>query len=276
MAWDRTQRGLGVTWVEAHISLAPAERTATLARPEPTRVYPQALLRGVGASGMLFLQALRAATGKLAWAMDIVVRIRGAVAILYAVVAGVARDGASGREASRAARRRVGRRVKRGPGHLRRARLPVLWLIELFASLQGPAGRVIEWRPARPQLCIFLDASPRGLGAVRAHSASDKPWQWPASSLDKDDEEMLDSAAGSSTAQQVAETPALPLALRIWFRSCGRAPPPWSSEAVAWQRWGWPTSCARPLPSRSSWRPTWQLGPGAAGAGTRGAAVGAA
>ena len=218
VAWGKTKRGLGVTWIGVHISLSPAEKATTLALPETTREDLLALLRGFGARGMLSLQALRAVTGKLAWVMGILVRIRWAVAILYAVVADVTRDGASGREASRAARRAGDRRVKRGLVHYSRVRLPLQWLIELFTSMQGPVVRVIDWKPARPQLCIIVDASPWGLGAVLAHAASGKPLEWLASSLDKDDEAMLDLVIGSSTAQQVAETLALLLALRVWIR----------------------------------------------------------
>ena len=41
------------------------------------------LLRGLGTRGVLSLQALRTVTGKLAWAMGILVWLRGAVSILY-------------------------------------------------------------------------------------------------------------------------------------------------------------------------------------------------
>ena len=177
-----------------------------------------ALLRGVGAGGMLALQALRSATGKLAWVLGILVRIRWAVAILYAVVADVTRDGAAGREVVRAARRVGDHRVERGLVHFSRVRLPLQRLAELFAPLQGPVVRVVEWRPARPQLCIIVDASPSGLGAVLAQAASGKPLDWLAPSLNKDDEEMLDISIGSSTAQQVAVTLALLIALRVWIR----------------------------------------------------------
>ena len=54
-----------------------------------------------------------------------------------------------------------------------------------------------------------------GPGRRLAHAAPGKPLEWLAPSLNKDDEEMLDISIGSSTARQVAETPALLLALRV-------------------------------------------------------------
>ena len=153
IAYHKGARGRMTTWkgIKFEVDL--------LAVPEKmAKEVLEALMQWEG-KGMIAVRDLRSITGKIAWLSGILVRARWCTAILYAVLAAVEKEEASG------TRSRDGRQ-KKGLVHVSRIELPRKWLIQLLSKPDRLALRKEPFEEAIPSFGIFTDASPYGVGAI--------------------------------------------------------------------------------------------------------------
>ena len=164
LSLDKGERGIRCTWIGTTFELHADK--LLLGTPPKLLAEVQEKLAEWSKAGMLSVKDMRSVAGKLSWMAGITPRIRWAVAAIYAVIAAVERDEATGAELARAAKRDSDRRPKQGLAHRKRLGTALPWL---QAALQAPHQYLIreeELTEAETRWGLVTDACPRGLGGI--------------------------------------------------------------------------------------------------------------
>ena len=180
LSLDKGERGIRCTWIGTTFELR--HNKIVLSTPKKLLDEVQTKLDEWAKAGMLSVKEMKSVAGKLSWIAGITPRIRWAVTAIYAVIASVERDEASGQEFIRAAKRDGDRRPKQGLAHRKRLGTALPWL---RAALQAPHLYLIreeELQEATASWGMVTDASPRGLGGILIQRiASSGSWWKPSS-----------------------------------------------------------------------------------------------
>ena len=213
IAYHKGSRGKLATWIGIKFEVDLTEGYLKLAVPEKMAGEVATALKSWEGRGMVAVKDLRSITGKASWIAGIVTRARWCTSILYAVLAAVEREEASG------ARSRDGR-VKQGLVHVSRIELPRRWLIEVLSKPERLALRKEPLQIQVPSFGIFTDASPFGVGAI-LFDIDEKTGRFtPLQALEipvtKEVAETLGVPFGEAASQGALEAWAVLQAIRKW------------------------------------------------------------
>ena len=215
LAWHKMSCGTAVEWIGVALSCDWQHQFMTARLPDRFVTDLRGELLSLSGQSMVGIRRLRTVTGRLSWAAGVLPRMRWAVSILYAVLASFERDVLSGAEEARRLRR-SDQRSKETLLPTKRLGLALRWLISLFQGLTGAVERSVPATPPRLEWTIVVDASPWGLGAFLAHARLGRVLAYVSSPLDSLDCASLGLTIGECTAQGIAETLAVLVAVRTW------------------------------------------------------------
>ena len=214
MSWPKCKRGRALVWIGVQFRiLAGSSLELTIPEKKVQEILRE--LASLTRMSMVSFKRLRSLTGLMSWVCGVLPRVRWTVRIMYGTLVDAMRDEASGAEATRA-ERRSDRRPKYGMLAAKRLGFVLHFLSAFWAQVRGPLVRTLRSHTQTPALMAIVDASPWGMGGVLVHVGTSKVLAFFESQLTEKDERDLGISIGESSAQAIAETLALLLAINLW------------------------------------------------------------
>ena len=167
LSLKKGERSADVTWIGVKFKLvAPDYDYLMVTLPERFMEELRKQLEAWDKKGMIGVNELRQAAGRVAWLAGVLPRARWVTSTLYAVLYSHEEDQASGAEAERRAKRQD----DRAKDHLipvKRVERARQWLMTyLAAAKEKPIRKYNLYKSGKAEVALMTDASPLGLGAV--------------------------------------------------------------------------------------------------------------
>ncbi len=218
------ERGEQIKWIGVHVNLEWGEHDGE----EKKLIYaiPKGMISEVKDAleswrdrGMIPLRDLRTVTGKLSWIAGIVVRMRWAVSVMYAVIASMEDDIRERAEDSRAEKRQDDRK-KPHLVAIKRFEVARQWLIEVMKDPDRMLIRSEFLTDTKIEWIVVCDACPMGYGAVLARASRGDRRLHPVEAFEakftEAEAKLLLVEWGQASSQGTLEALALWRALKIW------------------------------------------------------------
>ena len=140
LAWGKSDGGQALTWIGAHLSVAPGTFTVTI--PEDKIHNLLSLILSVLRTAVVTKRTLRTITGKLSFVAGLVPQMRPFLSPLWAVSAGGSTDDGPAGEAPASSGRRLNKGLPVHLVHVSRVRDALCWARALLLKEAGSLTRV--------------------------------------------------------------------------------------------------------------------------------------
>ena len=218
------ERGEQIKWIGVYVNLEWSDRDSE----EKKIVYavPKGMISEVKEAleswkdrGMIPLRDLRTVTGKLSWIAGIVVRMRWAVSVMYAVISSMEDDIRERAEDARAEKRGDDRK-KPHLVAIKRFEIARQWLIEVMKDPDRMTIRSELLTDTKVEWVMVCDACPMGYGAVLAKPSREDRRLHPVEAFEakftESESKLLMVEWGQASSQGTLEALALWRSMKIW------------------------------------------------------------